>query len=121
MKRSMKDTHSAASRAAKKPTVTQASPTTTTVVSLATAEVETTSPLSTSRHGLEFDVQHQLRTTPGLEFESLVVRRVPEGVCLEGVLKSGADGCELADLARKVTGVTRVLDRVVRMPKVDAP
>lgn len=117
MKRSMKETHSAASRAAKKPTVAQAAPAT----AVATAVVETGSPVPPSRHRLEFDVQHQLLTAPGLEFDSLVVRRVPDGVCLEGVLKSTGEGCELADLARKVTGVTRVLDRVVRMPKVDAP
>lgn len=75
------------------------------------------SPLPIDHHLLEFDVQHRLRTVPGLDFETLVIRRVPDGVCLEGVLKSGEGDPDLTDLVRQVAGVTRVLDRIVRMPK----
>jgi hypothetical protein len=122
MKRSRKDS----SRAASQPAVAPVAGVVETgvvepgaVVTVVHSTVETLD--CTGRHRLEFDVQHRLRTAPGLEFETLVVRRLPDGICLEGVLKSVEIDPDLADLVRKVAGVTRVLDRVVRTPKIESP
>jgi hypothetical protein len=67
-------------------------------------------------HGLEKAVHRRLRAQPGLRFASLVIRRIPNGVCLEGVLESDADQ-DVCNLARSVAGVDEVLNHlVVRQP-----
>jgi hypothetical protein len=48
----------------------------------------TSSPFA--EHELELTVQRELLAQPGLDFASLVVRRIPGGVCLEGVLETSA-------------------------------
>ena len=67
-------------------------------------------------HQIEEDVQRELLAQPELRFSSLVVRRVADGVCLEGVLE--ADDVEAASscvcgLARRVAGVQEVLNHLV--------
>src|SRR5271155_106790 len=54
-------------------------------------------------HGLEEAVHRRLRSQPGLRIASLVIRRIPNGVCLEGVLESDADQ-DVCNLARSVAG-----------------
>jgi hypothetical protein len=71
-------------------------------------------PPESEGHGLECAVLHRLRSEPGLEFGSLVVRRVEGGVCLEGELRHASPDAEICDLARQVAGVNRVLDRMLR-------
>jgi hypothetical protein len=67
-------------------------------------------------HGLEQAVHRRLRAQPGLRIASLVIRRIPNGVCLEGVLESDADQ-DVCNLARSVAGVDEVLNHlVVRQP-----
>jgi hypothetical protein len=63
-------------------------------------------------HGLEQAVHRRLRSQPGLEIASLVIRRIPNGVCLEGVLESDADQ-DVCNLARSVAGVDAVLNHLV--------
>ena len=79
-------------------------------------QVAATSCVVDGRHQIEEDVQRELLAEPKLRFSSLVVRRVPDGVCLEGVLE--ADDAESATscacgLARRVAGVREVLNHLV--------
>lgn len=64
-------------------------------------------------HDVEAEVQRVLHNTPDLEFTSLVVRRVPQGVCLEGVLHSTRRSRDVADLARTVAGVDVVINHLL--------
>ncbi len=63
-------------------------------------------------HRLEQAVQRRLLAHPELRFSSLVIRRIPNGVCLEGVLEMEVD-LDLGDLVRSVAGVTQVLNHLV--------
>lgn len=63
-------------------------------------------------HSLERQVQRKLLAHPQLRFSSLVVRRTPDGICLEGVL-TATDGSDVCSLARQVEGVDRVLNRIL--------
>jgi hypothetical protein len=68
-------------------------------------------------HGLEQAVHRRLCSQPGLQFASLVIRRIPNGVCLEGVLESDADQ-DVCHLARSVAGVDEVLNHLVVRQRV---
>jgi hypothetical protein len=63
-------------------------------------------------HSIERQVQRKLLAQPHLQFSSLVVRRMPGGICLEGVLTS-TDGSDICSLARQVEGVHQVLNHVL--------
>lgn len=64
-------------------------------------------------HNLERAVRRRLISEPGFEFSSLVVRRLNDGVVLEGVLEADADLDDIDRLAGAVEGVNRVLNRLV--------
>jgi len=67
-------------------------------------------------HGLEQAVHRRLCSQPGLQIASLVIRRIPNGVCLEGVLESDA-ALDICTLARSIAGVDEVRNRlVIRRP-----
>ncbi len=74
-----------------------------------------TLPLSQG-HDFEVRIRHDLMALPELEFASLVVRRIPDGICLEGVVTAtpNADVCQLA---REVAGVNAVLNHLVMYPQ----
>jgi hypothetical protein len=57
-------------------------------------------------------VQRYLLSHPDLRFSTLVIRRIPNGVCLEGVLESSAN-LDICGLARSVAGVNEVLNHLV--------
>jgi hypothetical protein len=63
-------------------------------------------------HRLEQAVQRHLLSQPQLQFSSLVIRRIPNGVCLEGVLENNAN-LDVCGLARSVAGVNEVLNHLV--------
>ncbi len=63
-------------------------------------------------HSLERQVQRKLLAQPNLRFSSLVVRRTPAGICLEGVLTE-TDGSDICSLARQVEGVEHVLNHLL--------
>ncbi|MEX0703655.1 MAG: BON domain-containing protein [Planctomycetales bacterium] len=64
-------------------------------------------------HDLEHAVRRELLSQPGLRFSSLVVRRLPNGVCLEGVLEAEDDSPDIRSLVRRVAGVDQVLNHLV--------
>jgi len=63
-------------------------------------------------HRLEQAVQRRLLSNPSLRFSSLVIRRIPNGVCLEGVLENAAD-LDVCTLARSIVGVDEVRNHLV--------
>ena len=68
-------------------------------------------------HRLERDLRHRLMSEPSLNFQSLVVRRIADGVCLEGVLELSDEQIDVEELVRQTAGVQRVLNcLVVRQP-----
>ena len=64
-------------------------------------------------HQIEEDVQRELLGHPDLRFSSLVVRRICDGVCLEGVLDVDDTCPDVCGLARQVAGVREVLNHLV--------
>jgi hypothetical protein len=75
----------------------------------------------TPPHHVESEVRRTLLAEPELNFASLVVRRVPDGVCLEGVLESGADAPDVCSLARQVLGVERVINHLLVRSRLPLP
>ena len=63
-------------------------------------------------HRLEQDVRNRLMAEPSLHFTSLVVRRVRDGLCLEGVLEAD-DSYDVSALVRRVCGAALVLNHLV--------
>lgn len=63
-------------------------------------------------HRLEQDIRNLLMAEPSLNFTSLVVRRVRDGLCLEGVLEAD-DTDDVSMLVRRVCGATPVLNHLV--------
>jgi hypothetical protein len=68
-------------------------------------------------HQLEKNVRRRLLENETLNFSSLVVRRVRDGVCLEGVVEVGAESPDVVGLVMAIEGVGEVHNRlVVRHP-----
>lgn len=83
---------------------------------VAVADLSPTEPVCddwTRPHRTAFAVQSRLRREPGLDFESLVVREFPNGVCLEGVVSVGDIEHDIDALVRLAAGVDRVINRLV--------
>lgn len=66
-----------------------------------------------SPHAIERQVCRVLTSQPGLSFSSLVVRRLGDGVCLSGVVESTDDPADVCRLARQVSGVNEVVNRLL--------
>ncbi len=64
-----------------------------------------------SPHGFEQLVRFELESRHS--FASLVVRRIPGGICLQGVLDVDDDLPDVDSLARRVAGVDQVLNQLV--------
>lgn len=63
-------------------------------------------------HRLEQEVRNRLMSEPSLNFTSLVVRRVRDALCLNGVLEVD-DEVDVGLLVRSVCGATPVLNHLV--------
>ncbi|MFM8477863.1 MAG: hypothetical protein ACKOEO_18930 [Planctomycetaceae bacterium] len=63
--------------------------------------------------GLEPFVRGILADCHGFRIDRLVVRRTPEGLCLDGVIRTSTENADIVDLVRAATGVTEVLNRLV--------
>lgn len=69
--------------------------------------------IARSPHQVEQDVQRALLSQPNLRFASLVVRRIDNGVCLQGVVEADADSPDISTIAQGIPGVGQVLNRLV--------
>ena len=64
-------------------------------------------------HQVEHAVRRHLLTHPNLRFSSLVIRRIRDGVCLQGVLDADPNAPDVCTLAQSVAGVRQVLNHLV--------
>ena len=64
-------------------------------------------------HQVERAIQRELLGQPGLKFSSLVIRRVRDGVCLEGVVEANDESPDVCRLVRMAAGVDQVLNHLV--------
>jgi osmotically-inducible protein OsmY len=68
---------------------------------------------NTARHQVEHDVRRHLLSHPDFRFASLVVRRVENGVCLQGVLEAGIDSPDVCTVVQAIDGVRQVLNHLL--------
>jgi hypothetical protein len=61
----------------------------------------------------EARIRRELLAHGEWEFERLVVRQIPGGVCLEGVMLSQADFDEITSCVRQFSGVKSVQHRLI--------
>jgi hypothetical protein len=89
---------------------------------LTTVAADTDSqPVTEPDHELERKIQRVLQDLPGVKFDSLVIRRLPSGVCLQGYATVEAGEFDLSLIARGIEGVGDVLDRVVSIRRNSLP
>jgi osmotically-inducible protein OsmY len=72
-------------------------------------------------HRLEQEVQRELLAEPHFRFASLVVRRIHDGVCLQGVLETNDNSPDVCSVAQRVSGVQQVLNRLLITPRREIP
>lgn len=65
-------------------------------------------------HQIECDVQRRLLNDLELTIHSLVVHRLVDGVCIEGVVEGGTPLEEITRAVESVSGVERVMNRLVQ-------
>ena len=68
-------------------------------------------------HQVEQDVRSALLAEPQFHFATLVVRRIADGVCLQGNLEVDVGAPDVAEVARRVNGVFCVLNHLVKTPR----
>lgn len=72
-----------------------------------------------SHHEIEQSIWSELHSIPGVHFSTLTVRRVRDGVCLQGVMEAAADEMapDICGLVRRVAQIENVLNQLlVREP-----
>ena len=69
-----------------------------------------------SPHQVEQDVRRALLSQPNLHFSSLVVRRIADGVCLQGILQTDGETPDVCSIAQRVSGVNCVLNHLLIAP-----
>lgn len=67
-------------------------------------------------HAIETAVRRKLSCQEGVHFLELVVRRVSDGVCLEGVMQSEVGCPDIAEVVRGIAGVERVINHLLILP-----
>lgn len=72
-------------------------------------------------HQVEQEVRRALLSQPNLHFSSLVVRRIPDGVCLQGILQVDAESSDVCSIAQRVSGVNCVLNHLLVAPGRSLP
>lgn len=66
-------------------------------------------------HEIEQTIWRELQSIPGVQFSSLTVRRVPRGVCLQGVMEVAADSAcaDVCNLVKRIAHVENVVNQLV--------
>ena len=80
---------------------------------MAATTLSTASLIPRSAHQLEADVRRALAVAEGLDIGSLVVRRLPNGICLEGVVRVSSDDFDVCRAVREIEGVGEVVNHLV--------
>lgn len=68
---------------------------------------------SPAPHFLERRVQRALLSEPSYQFPSLVIRRMQNGICLEGVLITDDDAPDVCEVLRETCGLDDVVNHLV--------
>jgi len=72
-------------------------------------------------HLIETELAHQLSSTPHVDFDRLVVRRLPNNsICLEGSVRSVDSDFDIEDYVKCALGVDQVFDRLTRSSSTTA-
>lgn len=71
-------------------------------------------PCAEEPHSVECEVRRRLLADTSCEIQSLVVHRIPDGVCIEGVVESTTPMEEITAALESVAGVDRVMNRLVQ-------
>ena len=66
-----------------------------------------------SAQQLESAVRRALNDSDGLDIGSLVVRRIPNGICLEGVIRVSSDDFDVCSGVREIEVVGEVVNNLV--------
>jgi len=66
-----------------------------------------------SARSLETEVRRALNSAEGLDIGSLVVRKLPNGICLEGVVRVSSDDFDVCSAVREIEGVGEVVNHLV--------
>jgi osmotically-inducible protein OsmY len=77
---------------------------------------EALAPAQISPHQIEQEVRRALLSQPNLHFSSLVVRRIADGVCLQGILQTDSESSDVCSIAQRVSGVNCVLNHLLIAP-----
>lgn len=64
-----------------------------------------------SCHDVESEVRRKILAMDGLTVRSLVVRRIPDGVCIQGVVCSAGSQTSLRKVIAALPGIRQILDR----------
>ncbi len=64
-------------------------------------------------HEYERDIQRRLLETPGLRFSSLIVRRLDNGICVQGVLEMSGPHLDIGKIVRDISGAENVVNQVL--------
>ncbi len=70
-------------------------------------------------HAIEREVRKRLASAEGIRFMELVVRRLPNGVCLEGVVHTDGECPDVAKVVREIAKVDQVINRLLVLPAAD--
>jgi hypothetical protein len=73
----------------------------------------TDSGVFTPLHPVEYEVLRKLQAQPQLKISSLVIRRIPDGICLQGVIESDPEQVNLPKLLAEIEGVEQVVNQLV--------
>ncbi len=64
-------------------------------------------------HDYEREIQRRLLEMPGLHFTSLVVRRLENGICVQGVLETSGPHLDIGKIIRDLSGAENVVNQVL--------
>ncbi len=70
-------------------------------------------PEDASTHAIETRVRRELLSSSQLSVSSLVVRRMPNGVCLEGIVKVHDDSVDVDAVVKQISGVEEVRNHLL--------
>lgn len=67
-------------------------------------------------HAIELAVRKRLSREDGIRFMELVVRRMPDGICLDGVVHTQGRCPDVAKVVREIVNVERVVNHLLVLP-----
>lgn len=77
------------------------------------AKTSSTGLNSRSAHQLEAEIRRALCAENGVDIGGLAVRRLPNGICLEGVIRVSSDDFDVCSAVREIEGVGEIVNHLV--------